>query len=88
VAVTFSLENRRSVFPGGLVEGEERSGSSSCDTGAPTGYHEAPGCTVDVSRTLKRLAEHGLVTFAKQGGERRIGYGPRLLEAWREPRLG
>jgi len=82
VAVTVSLEHGRSIFPGGLVEGAEDERTLVMGRGASTGYHAAEGCPMDVSRTLKRLAEQGLMTFSEQGGERRIGFGPRLLEAW------
>ncbi len=79
-----SLENGQSVFRGGHVEGEGDGRTLVLPRGIGLGRLDPEGViALRFSQTLKHLAANELLTLVEQGGERRVGYGRRLLGAGR-----
>lgn len=82
VAILSSLENGQSVFRGGHVEGEGDGRTLTIPNGVALGRLDPEGAiSLHFSQTLKHLAANELLTLVEQGGERRVGYGRRILES-------
>lgn len=80
VAVLSSLENGRTVFRSGYVEGEGNGRTLVIPNGVALGRLDPAGeISLHFARTLKHLAANELITLEEGGGQRRIGYGPRML---------
>lgn len=83
VVVLASLENGQSVFAGGCyVEGDGDDRVLVLRSGIALGRLDPEGViSSHFSQTLKHLAANELLTLVEQGGERRVGYGRRILES-------
>jgi hypothetical protein len=83
VVVLSSLENGQTVFRSGHVEGQGDDRVLTIPNTVALGRLDPEGeISLHFSRTLKHLAANDLITLAEGGGQRRIGYGPRLLAAY------